>query len=364
MLRWIALMLVTSLAFVTCVVPSARAANADRLAYLDQGQLFVMDGEGRSVRELAPLHASDLSGAAWSPDGRSIAYLSSVTWFGEGLVYRRQIRTIRADGSGDRSVFTLRLCCDTSPIGVAGQFVSAPTWSPDGSRIAFFVTTIVCAGIGACGAASSLMTVRDDGSQPKTVAADVYTTSEPAWSPDGLRIAYTSGAFATSILNVRADGTGVPTRVSPLGLNAWAPAWSRDNRVAFVGTALNVLSRHGGAIWVARPDGSGATRLPVVSSDAPSWSPDGRRLAISTEDGIHSVRADGRDSRRITTAAAGYAHRWPRWTLSGSHIAYIAMGIEWDARASLWSVGADRRTPPRQLAGFNWYEPTYSWAPR
>ena len=74
MTRRIALVLVSALAVVTCVAPSARAAKADRLAYLDQGQLFVLDGEGRSVRELASSGSRLISsGAAWSPDGTSIA---------------------------------------------------------------------------------------------------------------------------------------------------------------------------------------------------------------------------------------------------------------------------------------------------
>ena len=358
-------MLVTVLTAVGSFGPTVDAAGSGRLAYLDQGRLFVLDGDGRSERELAPLHPVDLSGAAWSPDGTSIAYLSSVTWFGEGLVDRKQIRTIRADGSGDRSIYTFRQCCGPPMIGIAGQFVSAPTWSPDGSRIAFVVTTAVCAGIGACGAVSSLMTVRVDGSQPRTVAADVYNVGEPVWSPDGRYVAYTSGGFATSIRRVRADGIGAPMTVSPLGVIAWAPAWSRDGRIAFLGVASSKgVYAQRGAIWIARPDGSDAERLPVSSFDAPSWSPDGRRLAYSTEDEIHTVRADGRDDRRVTKAPVGYVQRWPRWTVSGSSIAYVAIGLEWGTDGALWAVSSDRRTPPRRLARFDWFQPTYSWAPR
>ena len=115
--------------------------------YLDQGQLFVLDGDGRSLaRDRTTATGRPLPGRR----GRRTGVVRPSTsrpspWFSEGLTYRNQDPdNPRADGSGDRGVFTVRLCCNAPLIAVAGQFVSAPTWSPDGSRIAFIVTTVVC----------------------------------------------------------------------------------------------------------------------------------------------------------------------------------------------------------------------------
>jgi Tol biopolymer transport system component len=303
----------------------------------------------------------DLSSEAWSPDGRRLVYLSkNYTSFDRGI-YSFQLRTINADGSKDRRLLTIDRCCGTPKIAVAGQWVYAPAWSPDGRSIAFVSSTIVCLSWGACGVQSSLMRVGIDGKQLETLAVDAASNDEPKWSPDGKRIAYTS---ATGVSVVGADGIGLPVRVNPLDQMAWAPAWSRDGRLAYLATEqTDVIYPQKGDIWVARPDGTGRRRLPATSFDPPSWSPDSRWIAFS-DGGIKVVGSDGKSARRVTSPNANFVDVWPRWSPSGARIAFTRQAIEWGIPSTLWTVAAGGSSKPRSLGWFTATSPTYAWAPR
>jgi dipeptidyl aminopeptidase/acylaminoacyl peptidase len=209
----------------------------------------------------------------------------------------------------------------------AGPFAdSGPTWSPDGTRIAFWRYGYT----GAEGESGVYVASAGGGEPRKIVPA---SAREPAWAPDGKTLAYST---ETSIRRVNADGSQRRTLSGRLKGTVWHPVWSRDGmHIAF----LRTIFRGGGSegeIWVVRPDG---TRLRRVAVDVPfrpgldptpfSWAPDGRRLvyvrlANRTTD-LWIVRVDGGKPRRVLRTSV--SDRAPMWSPDGSRIAFTGKEV-------------------------------------
>jgi Tol biopolymer transport system component len=176
--------------------------------------LFTMDGAGR---HLEPLLADgiDLS-AAWSPDGATIAFsrLESTSQpLREATLYLAD-----ADGSHLRSL---------------GQHGLSAAWSPDGTRLAF--VSFDDANAPACPAAScppsgELYVVGADGSGLRRLTSSKADDEHPSWSPDGSRIAFASGfdvrsqGHAPWLMVIRASG-GKPQRIGHMS-GVIDPSWS------------------------------------------------------------------------------------------------------------------------------------------
>jgi Tol biopolymer transport system component len=179
-----------------------------------------------------------------------------------------------------------------------------------------------------------------------TAAAD-SDESEPSWSPDGRRVAFTStrdggisGAPAVYVMN--ADGTGVRKLVGG-GLEQSSPAWSPDGRwIAFSRctffTESGVCSS--AQIVVVQPDGQGARNVtePVVqvsvTDSEPAWSPDGKRIVFSRtlsfgDNQIWVVNAAGKELRRLLADDSESDHH-PSWSPDGARIVFSsdALGTE------------------------------------
>lgn len=114
--------------------------------------------------------------------------------------------------------------------GITGWETEAtyPTWSPDGSRIAF--QNYSPDGF------YHVWTVARDGSDPRPVTSGAFDDREPAWSPDGTRIAFASdraGSGSYDVWTVEV-GSGALERRTSGSANENYPAWSPDGtRVAY-----------------------------------------------------------------------------------------------------------------------------------
>jgi len=132
---------------------------------------------------------------------------------------------------------------------------------------------------------SAIYTIRPDGAGERLLVAEA---AEPAWSPDGEWIAFTSardehGATcfhecypSGELYLARADGSGI-RRLTHNEADDRSPAWSPDgSEIAFVSDRSGRRT-HENEIWVIGRDGSGLRRLTANSvwDLDPAWSPAG-----------------------------------------------------------------------------------------
>ena len=170
---------------------------------------------------------------SWSPDGKKIVYSSTY----EG-----------ADGDWVLKVKDLETGRTHVLEDVDGLL---PDWSPAGNRIVFQRMKRRDDWL------SSIWTLDFENGIARNVtsifSSDDFAAITPAWSPDGLRVAFATvgkSRAAAGILTraddvwiVGADGMN-PTRLTTSASSDWQPCWSSDNRIYFVSDRAN-----GHRIW-------------------------------------------------------------------------------------------------------------------
>jgi Tol biopolymer transport system component len=157
----------------------------------------------------------------------------------------------------------------------------------------------------------------------------------------------------SSLYVVNADGTGFRRILTPR-LSPYGPRWSPNGR------RISLSSRFTD-IWTVDPAGRSARRLThaCIECDYPpaAWSPDGRRLAFPRESRIFTMNADGtRERRLVGRGRPGFGE--PDWSPDGKRIAF-----DQDGRR-LWVVRADGRAPRplrRVLGRYPRWSPSGKW---
>ena len=169
----------------------------------------------------------------------------------------------------------------------------------------------------------------------ETLIENWYTG--PKWSPDGSRIAFTNSAYPGEII-VMSLADGSLNNLTNHAAGDWAPAWSRDGRIAFASDREGSVE-----LYVMAGDGSNPTRLTYNAgfNGVFRWSPDGGRIAFSSNrDGLpelYVMAADGSNPTRVTYNV-GYKGQ-PAWSSDGNKIAF---GCEvWSGNPDICRINSD-----------------------
>ncbi|MBA3438243.1 MAG: PD40 domain-containing protein, partial [Pyrinomonadaceae bacterium] len=222
---------------------------------------------------------------SWSPDGTRIAFASNR----DG---KFEIYVMNADGSRVQ-----RLTYNTAED-------SYPKWSHDNQRIVFQSMR---------DGRAEIYVMNADGSNQINITNNPADDTRPAWSPDDAKIVFASnrvgGNHEFDIFLANVDGSGVMRLTEDPGYDT-DPAWSPDGqKIAFAG------SRDGKPfeIFLMNPDGSDQQNISRDPAEdvKPAWSPDGQQIAFSSirptktaKADVHLMQPDGSNQRRITGNAA------------------------------------------------------------
>ncbi|VWX54603.1 amidohydrolase family protein [Novosphingobium sp. 9U] len=236
-----------------------------------------------------------------------------------------------------------------------------PTISPDGSQIAFV-------------ALNDLYVVSSRGGKPTNLTRDLAIDADPAWSPDGKRIVYTSDkGGGLPQLWIRDLASGKDRRLTSLETQPLSAAWSPDGKTI---AALDVDGRWGVAGLVKIDVASGAVvRLQpsLTQPGKPSWSADGRYLALSLSQPASASFREGTNQIWVVPADGKEKPFWqvplpqpsidtragdgPAWSPDGTRMAAVYGG-----ELNIWPVGrqGEGLGPPRVYTKEISYFPTWT----
>ena len=312
--------------------------------------IWTMKPDGSELRQITDGHGDDRE-PCFSPDGAKIAFASDRAFQGSYDIWSIEV------SSGKLTQWT------SSP---ADEY--EPAWSPDGAEVAFV------SGAGANGTA--IQAVNSAGALRTLATAPTGAhLDSPSWSPDAKRVAYTQFAGGKSRLMISGKQAGTDDDVFP-----FPATWLARDRVLYTGNGKIQVADLENGTSQAIPfqaqfaldrfaynrkhfDLDSAAKRPVKGIVSPALSPDGRHIVFEALNQLWLMEIGGKP-RPLTNDK--FYKEDPAWSPDGKRIAYssdkagtediyildVATGAETRATSSASSaeVGAAWSSDGKQLA--------------
>lgn len=256
------------------------------------------------------VNATEDNSPSWSPDGTMIAWLS-------GPSLEQELFVMNADGSDQHNVSD----------GDAADF----RWSRDSRRLVFHSDR---------DGNAEIYVVDADGSNLTNLSMNPAVDRFGDWSADGSRIVFAStrdgspaeiysmGSNGENVLRLTdSTGTSGPPRWSPTGS---AIAWSY-----FESNPM---------LWTMTANGANETMIATVLVGTLGnfeWSPDGSRIAYGGGNDVRVVTADGGTDLNLTSGSTAY-DGITGWSPDGSH---LVIETQRDGNREVYVIGADGSNP-------------------
>ncbi len=235
--------------------------------------IYIMDADGSGQVKLAypPKKRKSVGGVSVSPDGKKIAFHAI------DASKKVDIWVMDVDGENQRRL-------------TSGHNASNPTWSPDGSRIAFE------SGIPP---RTDIYVMNADGTNAVNLTNNGADNQEPSWSPDGKKIIFSAKKKRTRIRNLRnlyvihLENKQIfrLTKNTKTGQQSRQASWSPDGRyIAYI---------HNSVLFVMDASGKNPRKL-IGNALHPTWSPEGTKIAFVSKNEIYAIDVGGRILTKLT----------------------------------------------------------------
>lgn len=229
-----------------------------------------------------------------------------------------------------------------------------PSWSPDGTRIAFtsYDVTLLQA-TGGCRAptwsafyCTEIFIIEADGGALVRVTHNAFAERHPTLSPDGAYLVFSSDRTRddhernAQLFRIRADGTG-EEQLTFNNVSNEDPDWSPDGRrVAFTYRRPGII---GFSEEIAVLDLDTLEITTLLPGSRPAWAPDGERIAFRCNVSICLLTSD-RQVATPLTAVEGANDDQPSWSPQGDRIVFARQLLP-SERFELWGIRTDRGSP-------------------
>ena len=295
-------------------------------------EIFTMNPDGSDQTNITNDAAQQDYSPAWSPDGRKIVFVRRP--IGGGV--DDDVYIMNANGTN-----LVRLTNDGDSFN--------PEWTPDGTKIVF-------------ARSQEIYLMNADGTNLVRLTTNGFYDAMPTFSPDGSRVAYlcsrpfngTPPGRNDEICVMNADGSNERILAAHPAADL-SPAWSPD------GTKITFVSNRNGngtgndQIYSVNADGSNLLNLSNSSTFdfTPTWSPDNSKIAFTRDGGIYVMNANGTNQTQLPNPASGRSPTWQRVNASAAAFDFDGDG-KTDAsvyRSGTWFINPSGANNPSSYYG-------------